>query len=308
MAQTGVVPFIKILDAQTLKPLRYEENFREYFSAVVQQEIEDFQQGDSSGSVSLMGACSSEDLYGLKDFEVKAGRALLCSRREELEQIVLRNSLRDLQQVMKMKISIVKCGEEVNQHFPDQSVRCKSDGEIDNFLKARVFEVGFVASEIDSATLRPEPRAVSSEILVLRRGVKEVRLQPLRHNLVHSRNSMLQLWITSKEDFFTPEQPLGLRLETSGANLAELQVGFSEVSSTHIISAYTVFDLCSFAGGLAILTYWLFSCLLAPLAEHSFFISAIQRLYLVHLSDQSVLKRHQPRPKTMEELSSAKVA
>lgn len=130
----------------------------------------------------------------------------------------------------------------------------------------------------------------------------------MKHNRVHSRDSILQFWVASKFDFFTLEKAIGFSLESSDVTLAEFQLGFSEEASVHIISVYTIFDLFSFIGGVAIFVYAFFCFLLGPMASHTFFIRAIQRLYMVHLSDQSVLKRHQPRRKTMEELCSAQVS
>lgn len=71
-------------------------------------------------------------------------------------------------------------------------------------------------------------------------------------------------------------------------NLVSIQIYLSDRSTTYERKVYAVFDLLGDIGGLIEMSSILLGSLLASISEHSFFIKAIQKLFLVNSYDHKL--------------------
>ena len=71
-------------------------------------------------------------------------------------------------------------------------------------------------------------------------------------------------------------------------NLVNVAIYLSDRSTTYERKIYAVFDLLGDIGGLIEMSMLLLGSMMASISEHSFFIKAIQKLFLVNTYDRKL--------------------
>ena len=66
------------------------------------------------------------------------------------------------------------------------------------------------------------------------------------------------------------------------------RIELSNVVVSHSRQVYNILDLLGYYGGLAEVVTVVFAFLVGPLAEHSFLLKAIKKLYFVKTSDSTL--------------------
>lgn len=112
--------------------------------------------------------------------------------------------------------------------------------------------------------------------------------QPIRFNKIDLEDDYIQVGQKDSFKFYDGEDSKTVPLMGKSETLVSVAIFLSDRSTTYERKIYAVFDLMGDIGGLIEISMLCLGSLLASISEHSFFIKAIQKLFLVNTYDRKL--------------------